>query len=90
MVNVKTSKSYFLPGKPNFISDNNFYGHSNYYGEEELVMIDIKKEEYITLLFNDVIIVDSYNFSKIIRCKVQDMNISTIKYVGISNLKPQL
>jgi len=87
LVNVKTNKSYVLPGKPNFINDHIFYDHSNYYGEEELVMIDVKKEEYLTLTFDDVLITNSYNFNHCIRFEVQDFGLSTTKHFQIINYK---
>jgi len=87
LVNVKTNKSYVLPGKPNFINDHIFYGHSNYYGEEELIMIDVKNEEYLTLIFDDVLISNSYNFNNYIRFEVQDFGLSTKKYFQIRNDK---
>ena len=88
-INIKTGKVYSFSGKPNFINESLFYSYSNYYGDEDLTIVDVKNEETISLTFSNIEFRDSYystnGISNYIRFKVEYLNSTEKKYLQIAN-----
>lgn len=80
LINIKTNKFYTLPNNPTFINENLFYGYSNYYGDEELTVIDVINNNKIMLTFSDIYIVNSYILSNHIMFETQCTNSNEKKY----------
>ena len=83
LINVKTNKLYTLPSNPIFINENFFYSYSNFYGEEELRVIDVINNNSFLLTFSDVYFISSYNLSNHIMFEVKCMNSNEKKYLEL-------
>ena len=59
-INLKNGKVYTFSGKPTFVNNNLFYAYSNYYGDGEVIVIDIANEETVLLTFQNSQFNDSY------------------------------
>ncbi|MCF6279784.1 MAG: hypothetical protein L3J14_05490 [Flavobacteriaceae bacterium] len=83
VVNVKTNKLYTLPSNPIFINETLFYSYSNYYGEEELKVIDVINNKDFLLTFSNVSFLSFYNSSNHIMFEVECMYSSEKKYLKL-------
>jgi len=61
LIDLNNFNSYYLPGKPVFIDSNLIYGYTNYYGSGELTIINIERENDVTLSFDDEILNIKYS-----------------------------
>ena len=86
MINLKNGKFYSLPSKPIFINDTLFYAYSNYYGDEDLTIVDVTNEKIVSLVFPNIHFNESYNNSTYnIRFEVECANSRGKKYLQIAN-----
>jgi hypothetical protein len=85
LIDLNNFNSYNLPGEPVFIDSNLVYGYTNYYGTGAITIIDIKRDEDATLLFeNEILNVNySYNLSMGILLELRNKNCNSNQFLNI-------
>ena len=72
VVDPKTGIASGTLGEPNFIDCSFYYSTSNYYGEEEISVVDLENKKAATLLFNDWQTEQVFNINRELVYKVKN------------------
>ena len=85
VVDPETGVSSVTLGLPNFIDCSVYYSTSNYYGEEEISLVDMKQKKSATVLFNDWTTEHAFNVNYDLVYKLRNGNCKdNPKYLVIS------
>jgi hypothetical protein len=85
VVDPETGVSSATLGIPNFIDCSVYYSTSNYYGEEEISIVDMKNKKAATLLFNGWGTEQAFNVNYDLLYKLSNRQCKdTLKYLELS------
>ena len=83
-VNPNTGEAFYTGGDPIYLNCDYLYSHTNYYGDEEISIVNLRDKKYMILNFDGWYTIESFTFQSYFVFKLKSYNCrDKVKYLNV-------